>query len=95
MHVRDGSGAAYTLRVLIRARLFASFREAVGRGELALEVPDESTVGDVVERLRSDHPALGPAAANAMLAVNQEYVGPDYRLRAGDELALIPPVSGG
>lgn len=79
----------------IRTRLFASYREAVGRGELSLEAPEGATAGQLVARLRAEHPRLGPAAENAMLAVNQEYVGPDYRLHDGDELALIPPVSGG
>jgi len=75
--------------------LFASFREAVGHGELVVEASESSTVGDLLSRLRAEHPELGAAAENAMLAVNQEYVGPDLRLHDGDELALIPPVSGG
>jgi molybdopterin converting factor subunit 1 len=81
--------------VHIRTRLFASYREAVGRGELSLEAPEGATAGQLVARLRAEHPRLGPTAENAMLAVNQQYVGPDYRLHDGDELALIPPVSGG
>ena len=79
----------------IRTRLFATYREAVGRSELSLEAPDGATAGQLVGQLRAEHPQLGRAAENAMLAVNQEYVGPDFRLHDGDELALIPPVSGG
>ncbi len=79
----------------VRTRLFASYREAVGRSELSVEVPDGATAGRLVAQLRADYPRLGPAADNAMLAVNQEYVGPEFQLRDGDELALIPPVSGG
>ena len=79
----------------IRTRLFASFREAVGRGELSLDTPDGATVRQAVEQLRASYPDLGPVVQQAMLAVNQEYVGPDFRLHDGDELALIPPVSGG
>jgi molybdopterin synthase catalytic subunit len=85
----------YTYRVRIRVRLFASFREAVGQTELNVEAPDGATVGRIVEGLRAEHPGLRPAGEQAMLAVNQEYVGAEYRLRDGDELALIPPVSGG
>jgi molybdopterin converting factor subunit 1 len=81
--------------VKIRARLFASFREAVGGGTLDLDVPEGATVSEVVATLRAQYPRLGPTAEKAMLAVNQEYVGGDLRLRDGDELALIPPVSGG
>lgn len=79
----------------LRIRLFASFREAVGTNRLDWHAPDDATVGDVVAALRAEYPKLGPAAEKAMLAVNQEYVGPELRLHDGDELALIPPVSGG
>ncbi len=79
----------------VRVRLFASFREAVGAGTLAWEAPDGASVSDVVAALRERYPGLGPAAEKALLAVNQEYVGGDLKLHDGDELALIPPVSGG
>lgn len=79
----------------IRVRLFASFREATGSGTLAWEAPTGATVSEVVAALRAEYPRLGPASEKALLAVNQEYVGGEYRLQDGDELALIPPVSGG
>ena len=79
----------------IRVRLFASFREAVGGGTLNWDAPEGSTVSDVVAALQAAYPRLRPTAAKALLAVNQEYVGGDLRLHDGDELALIPPVSGG
>jgi molybdopterin synthase sulfur carrier subunit len=81
--------------VKIRVRVFASFREAVGGGALSWDAPEGATVSDVVAALREAYPRLGPAVEKAMLAVNQEYVGGDLRLKDGDELALIPPVSGG
>jgi len=81
--------------VNVRIRLFASFREAVGSNKLDWTAPDPSTVGEVVAALRTAHPKLGPALDRAMLADNQEYVGPELQLHDGDELALIPPVSGG
>jgi molybdopterin converting factor subunit 1 len=79
----------------LRIRLFAAFREAVGQNELSYEAPDGATAGAVVSRLSSEYPRLGSAVKNAMLAANLEYVGPDHQLHDGDELALIPPVSGG
>ena len=87
--------AAYTSGVRIRIRLFAAFREAVGQSELTRDVPDAATAGQIVAQLRAEFPGLGPTVENAMLAANQDYVGPDFRLQEGDELALIPPVSGG
>jgi molybdopterin converting factor subunit 1 len=81
--------------VNVRIRLFASFREAVGGGTLDWNAPEGATVAEVVAALRETYPGLGPAAEKALLAVNQEYVGGDLELHDGDELALIPPVSGG
>jgi molybdopterin converting factor subunit 1 len=81
--------------VKLRIRLFASFREAVGGGTLVWDAPADVTVRDVVAALQETYPRLGPTADKALLAVNQEYVGGDFRLHDGDELALIPPVSGG
>ena len=79
----------------VRIRLFAAFREAVGRGDLTVDAPAGATAGQVVERLRADYPGLGPGSDHAMLALNQEYVQASAPLADGDELALIPPVSGG
>jgi len=75
--------------------LFASFREAVGRSSLDWEAPDGASVEDVLAGLRDEFPALKRGPERAMYAVNQEYVEPTHRLSSGDELALIPPVSGG
>jgi molybdopterin converting factor subunit 1 len=81
--------------VKLRVRLFASFREAVGTTKLDWEAPGGSTVADVLADIRARYPALGPAADKAMVAVNQEYVTASLVLNDGDEIALIPPVSGG
>ena len=75
--------------------MFASFREAVGAGSVRLELGPQPTVRELIDALRREHPQLGPALDSAMVAVNLEYVGSDYRLDEGDEVALIPPVSGG
>lgn len=79
----------------IRARFFAALREAAGLSALELEAPEGLRVGDLLDRLRAEHPRLGPALEQSRVAVNYEYVGPDFRLHEGDEVALIPPVSGG
>jgi MoaE-MoaD fusion protein len=74
----------------VRIRLFAMLRERAGRDELELELPEGARVADALAAL--DHLAGG---LSLVLAVNREYAAPDLVLRAGDELALIPPVSGG
>lgn len=80
------------MRILVR--LFASYREAAGRGHMDLHLPEGATVRDAVERIRELFPLVG--GGNAMVcARNRRYVGLDEPLGEGDELALIPPVSGG
>ena len=80
-------------RITVRARLFASYREAAGTGRVELSLPTGARVRDAAEALREQVPAL--ASGKGLMAVNQEYVGEDFRLRDGDEVAFIPPVSGG
>ena len=82
-----------TLRVTVR--LFASYREKVGQAQVDLELPHGASVGDVAEAMLRSYPQLPGTAANLVVAVNQEYQEHDYVLSEGDEVALIPPVSGG
>ena len=75
----------------VTVRLFAGLREHAGYGERTIDVPDGATVADVWPALM-----LGGAEPEGFLyAVNKEYAGRDSRLAPGDEVALIPPVSGG
>jgi MoaE-MoaD fusion protein len=82
--------------VTVRVRLFAILRERAGRRSLELELPDGATVGDALQALARE-PGLGDLLTRLPLAtaVNREYSGQDAPLRAHDELALIPPLSGG
>ena len=79
----------------VRLRYFAIIRETLGRTEETLEVADGETAGAVFDRLAAAEPRLRPMKAATMLMVNQEYVPPTTPLRDGDEIAFIPPVSGG
>jgi molybdopterin synthase catalytic subunit len=74
----------------VTIRLFAMLRERAGAREISLELPDGARVADAIE-------ALGEIAAGLplVMAVNREYAPEDRVLDPGDELALIPPVSGG
>jgi molybdopterin synthase catalytic subunit len=74
--------------VRITVRLFAGLRELAGRGKLELD--DVETIADVWPAL-----GLGDEPAGLLYAVNRAYVEPGHALREGDEVALIPPVSGG
>jgi molybdopterin converting factor subunit 1 len=74
--------------------LFASYADALGVSSLDMELPRESTVAELLTAIRSRQGAeLLPATP--LVAVNQEYAGPETIVRDGDEVALIPPVAGG
>ena len=74
----------------VRIRLFAALRERAGAGVVELDVPDGATVGDVWPRLE-----LGDEPPGLLYARNRSYVERTEALAAGDEVAVIPPVSGG
>jgi molybdopterin synthase catalytic subunit len=78
----------------VTVRLFASLRERVGHAALDREVATGATAGDLLRTLRVEFPALAGTGRIA-IAVNSEYTTLDHALREGDEVALIPPVSGG
>lgn len=74
----------------VSVRLFASLRERAGRDVMELELPEDASVLDAMASL---HELLD--GVRVVVAVNQEYAADDALLHSGDELALIPPVSGG
>ena len=78
--------------MIVRLRLFAMLRERAGSGELELDLPEGASVADALAA-----PQVAALAGDlaCVLAVNREYAPADRILSPGDELALIPPVSGG
>src|SRR5262245_47760789 len=79
----------------VRVRLFARYREAVGRDRVEVEVPEGGTVETAWEAVTSRFPSLGPYRPFTLFALRDDYVPADHRLGDGDELCLFPPVSGG
>jgi MoaE-MoaD fusion protein len=80
----------------VSVRLFAILRERAGRDSVEIELPEGATVGDAFDRL-AETPGLGELVERMPLrmAVNREYASDATRIGAGDELAVIPPISGG
>ena len=76
-------------------RFFAIYRERAGRSLFSLELPPGASVQDMVSEVRRHFPSLAPPEVQIVVAVNAEYAEPDAILQAGDEVCLIPPVSGG
>lgn len=81
------------MRIIVR--FFAGHRDIVGAGELRLTLEDGATVGTLWERLVADYPRLAGYRGRLLYAVNQQFATPADPLRDGDEVAFIPPVSGG
>ncbi len=82
--------AATLRRVIVRIRLFAGLRERAGAGALEVPLADGATVGDVWEQL-----GLGDEPPGLLYARNRAYVERSEHVHDGDEVAVIPPVSGG
>ena len=74
--------------------LFASYREKAGTGRLVVDMEPGDTVGALASSMTALVPGL-PPADRLVVAINNEYRDHDFILSAGDEAALIPPVSGG
>lgn len=79
----------------VRVRFFAILRERVRRSETTWTLPDGACVDDLWRSLCAEHPGLLEHGSSVSFAVNQEYVHRSHRLSEDDEVALIPPVSGG
>jgi molybdopterin converting factor subunit 1 len=79
----------------VTVRLFARLRELVGAGDLAIEVPAEATVAEVWAALVAAHPEAAAYARSMSCAVNLDYAKMTAPVHDGDEVAFLPPVSGG
>jgi molybdopterin converting factor subunit 1 len=79
----------------VTVRLFARLRELVGAGELAVDVPPGSTVREVWAALVAAHPAAAAYERSMSCAVNLDYARMSAAVAEGDDVAFLPPVSGG
>jgi molybdopterin converting factor subunit 1 len=79
----------------IQVRLFAALAESAGTRAFLLDIPPGADAGAVREAVLVQYPQMRGLCGRAALAVNAEYAGPDRIVQEGDEVALIPPVSGG
>lgn len=79
----------------IQVLYFASLAEKIGMQQQGLELQPNATVADAIEQLTVQHPSLESLKEGIATAVNMKYVDLEKVLTEGDELALIPPVSGG
>ena len=81
--------------ITVNMRYFAGMREALGRSSERLSLPPGATPEAILDALIAEQPRLGPMRTSLMVMVNQAYADRDGALADGDEVAFIPPVSGG
>jgi molybdopterin converting factor subunit 1 len=79
----------------VHIRLFAGLHDLIGERNVTLELSEGATVADLRDQLSRRYPVVTPYLPTLVCAVDEEYVTPDHALREGDDVALIPPVSGG
>jgi len=79
----------------VRVLFFGILKELVGKATDVIDVPENASVRDVLAHYEAQTPRLRESLPSLALAVNQEYAGPDTTLHPDDELAVLPPVSGG
>ena len=79
----------------VTVRLFARLGDVAGASELAREIAAGATIGSVWQELTRDYPGLAPYERSISSAVNLDYARMDRAVSDGDEIAFLPPVSGG
>jgi molybdopterin converting factor subunit 1 len=81
--------------VSVQALFFAAYRDLLGTSSLSVDLPDGATVADLVRELRGRGGPYSALPSEPAVAVNRAYALHTEKLRAGDEVAFIPPVAGG
>ena len=79
----------------VNVRLFALYRERARRSFVKVSLPDGATVDDLTDEVRRQFPNLAPPEVKIVVAVNTDYADSNVILQSGDDVCLIPPVSGG
>ena len=79
----------------ITVKFFAILKDRAGVSEILLDIPPESKISNAVETLNARFPQIQNELKRTAIALNRTYTKSDASLQDGDELALIPPVSGG
>ena len=79
----------------IRVEFYSQLRDLAGTSELNVDVPAEATVADLLEKIYEKAPALRSRDNSILVGAGVEFVDRNYKLKAGDEISIMPPVQGG
>lgn len=78
-----------------KIQLFALLKSSLDSSSVEVDLPESSTVADLVDQLADQYPSASPLLRTSLVAVNQKFAAADQVLYPGDEIAIFPPVSGG
>ncbi|ESA32334.1 hypothetical protein N836_27475 [Leptolyngbya sp. Heron Island J] len=81
--------------IVITLKLFAVYQDVLGCPEMTMELPEGTTIGGLCDRICNQHPELKKWQNLTRFGINLQFVEPNTTLNNGDEVVLIPPVSGG
>ncbi len=79
----------------IHVQFYAQLCDLVGMRELDVELAEDATVHDLIEKIYAHHPALRAHDKSILIGAGVEFVDRNYKLKSGDEIAIMPPVQGG
>jgi MoaE-MoaD fusion protein len=79
----------------VRVLFFGMLKDLAGKSSESIDLPEGTSIRELLAQYEAQIPRLKQFLASVALAINQEYASPDARLKEGDEIALLPPVSGG
>jgi MoaD family protein len=79
----------------VQIQFFAQLRDLTGAHETDVDLPPGSTVRELLEKIYAETPALRAHDKTILIGAGMEFVGRDYKLKANDQIAIMPPVQGG
>jgi len=79
----------------VRTQFYAQLRELVGNHQLEVELPQDATVRELLENIYAQKPALRAHDKSILVGAGLEFVDRNYKLKPGEEIAIMPPVQGG
>lgn len=79
----------------IRVQFYAQLRDLIGVHELDFELPQDATVRELLKEIYSQQPALRAHDRSILIGADLEFVDREYKLKSGQEIAIMPPVQGG
>jgi molybdopterin synthase sulfur carrier subunit len=79
----------------VQVQFYAQLRELVGVHELEVDLPERATVRDLLGEIYAQQPALRPHDKSILIGAGVDFVDRNYKLKSGEEIAIMPPVQGG